>query len=254
MQFELELALNSTAAIAAASYPLLRVMKVATLTEYTKADKPQSNVTLMIDWSMSSPESVPGLSGVCFFAGRDLHLSQPAATRRPLGLIDSCLGGSYIESWMTGRALARCPGANNTQTFPPAETSALWYSKIWPLLPLSIRAVLWDQGESNIDLPDLYKCELPVMLTDWREWWSSTARPKGPASPLDSFPFVYRQLHAYPRGSLHGAMRLAMAEAEDAVPGMAYYTSFDIGNMTSPWGNIHFPDKQEAGRRAALAM
>lgn len=255
MQFPLELALNASAAIQTATLPLLRILQVATPPEYVNASKPQNNATMSIRWSVATPENVPRFSGECFFAGRDMMLAVPEPDRRPLGMIESCLGGSYIESWMSGRALAKCPGSTDQPHFPPAQTTALWYSKIWPLLPLSIRAVLWDQGESNIFQPDLYQCELPTMVQDWRAWWRSKARPHGPALPsLDQFPFAYRQLHAYPSGGAHGPMRIGMAAVEHAAPHMGYYPTYDIGNMTSPWGNIHFPDKQEAGRRAALLL
>jgi sialate O-acetylesterase len=55
----------------------------------------------------SSPESVPGFSGVAYFFGRKLH----AETGVPVGLIARALGGTPVEWWTPVDKLRRVPFA-----------------------------------------------------------------------------------------------------------------------------------------------
>lgn len=140
-------------------------------------------------------------------------------------------------------------------------------------------------GEANANAPQAYICLLSSMITDWRQQWNAQSS-SGKLAP--NFPFVYRQLHAYPSGGylgtwlvlwevnsiiaqagadcistsfchcvpfyfLPGQMRLDMTAVLNT-PATAMFISYDLGCMNSSVGNIHFMNKQEAGRRAALAM
>jgi len=83
---------------AAAAFPLIRMFKE----ESPAADTPQH--VGQGRWLVCSPETVGGFSATLYFFGRELHRSLEA----PVGLINSSVGGTPIESWIdsaTQRAL-----------------------------------------------------------------------------------------------------------------------------------------------------
>ena len=89
-------------------------------------------------------------SAVCLLTAQALYDSMNGTV--PVGAVESCVSGTSVERWMP-------PGsANFTQPWLPAckkgAASAtcqgdLWESGMIPLLPMSFRAALWDQGEAD---------------------------------------------------------------------------------------------------------
>ena len=41
-----------------------------------------------------------------------------------------------------------------------------------PLVPYTIKGVIWYQGESNVGRADQYEKLFPAMIRDWREKWN----------------------------------------------------------------------------------
>src|SRR2546421_169256 len=52
-------------------------------------------------WSESNPETTPSFSAVAYYFGRDLQ----KALGVPVGLIETCWGGSPAEVWMSQKVL-----------------------------------------------------------------------------------------------------------------------------------------------------
>ncbi|MFZ5829618.1 MAG: sialate O-acetylesterase [Planctomycetota bacterium] len=76
--------------MAAAELPQMRQFKV----EGNPQDKPQDD--LRGAWAVCSPETVGTFSATAFFFGRELHKELGV----PVGLINSSVGGTPIESWI----------------------------------------------------------------------------------------------------------------------------------------------------------
>lgn len=84
---------------AAADAPLIRMFK-----ENSGAAKtPQTDA--QGSWSVCSPETVGNFSATLYFFGRTLH----EELNVPVGLINSSVGGTPIESWIAAEAQARSP-------------------------------------------------------------------------------------------------------------------------------------------------
>jgi sialate O-acetylesterase len=102
-QSNMELALNSASGgkeeIARSGNPQLRLFKVGR----KKANEPMNDV--QADWKDAGPESTAGFSAVAYYFGRDLQ----KALNVPVGLIDTCWGGSPVEVWMSERVLSSNP-------------------------------------------------------------------------------------------------------------------------------------------------
>jgi len=128
--------------------------------------------------------------------------------------------------------------------------STLYNAMIHPLVPYSIKGVIWYQGESNVHRAELYGQFLTSLISGWREAWNQ-----------GDFPFYYAQLANWenPRAKL----RKGSPNPVDNVPwatvcnqqrltlkvkntGMAVL--HDIGEAE----DIHPKNKIDVGKRLAL--
>ena len=64
-----------------------------------------------------------------------------------------------------------------------------------PLLPMTFKAAIWDQGEADAKRTSsgYYAREFPLMIHLWRKYFSAAHGPTTPPG-LPSFPFVYVEL------------------------------------------------------------
>jgi sialate O-acetylesterase len=128
----------------------------------------------------------------------------------------------------------------------PSTPSVLWNAMVAPLAGLPLAGVLWYQGESNVGRADEYRTLFPAMIRAWRTAWASPALP---------FLFVQLPNFANPAAGtapLGSGGWAGLREAQTAALHLqrtAMAVTLDIGES----GNIHPRNKQEVGRRLALA-
>lgn len=125
----------------------------------------------------------------------------------------------------------------------PNSPYSLFNGMIHPLVPYAIRGALWYQGESNVERAYEYRTLFPLMIRSWRRAWKQ-----------GDFPFYYVELANYmeqqdmPGEHKWAELREAQAMAL-RLPNTAVATAIDIGDAM----DIHPKNKQEVGRRLALA-
>jgi sialate O-acetylesterase len=124
----------------------------------------------------------------------------------------------------------------------PNRPTVLYNAMIYPLLPYGIQGAIWYQGESNAGRAAQYKELFPLMIRDWRRAWNR------------DFPFYFVQLANFmerktsPQASSWAELREAQLQTLNLKnTGMA--VAIDIGEAA----DIHPKNKQEVGRRLALA-
>jgi len=119
--------------------------------------------------------------------------------------------------------------------------SVLYNAMIAPLMPYSIRGVIWYQGESNAERPYQYRKLFPAMIKNWRDDWGQ-----------GDFPFYYVQIapFSYKNWSrpiytpeLREAQLMALS-----LPNTGMAVTMDIGDLN----DVHPRNKQDVGRRLAL--
>ena len=250
--------------IAAASFPNIRLFKVA----LKVAHYPQDDVKG--EWAQCAPESVPAFSAVGYFFARHLHQK----LNIPVGVIQTAWGGTPAEAWTSVTALAADPALLSVfsdwgkvtedyadqiarynlqlkrsekprQPNDPANhqwmPGGLYNAMIAPLTPYAIRGAIWYQGENNAGKKRsyVYRRLFPAMIQDWRNAWG-----------LGDFPFLFVQLANFGKNvptSQWPELREAQAMTlQLANTGMA--VTIDIGNPS----DIHPTNKQDVGRRLAL--
>ena len=114
MQLTVSMIYNATEEIAnAGNYPKVRIFTNARVA----SGKPvEESLSISLNWSVASPQSVGGpdwdyMSAVCWLYGRMIH---QALGGRPIGLLATSWGGTFIELWMPPKALLDCNTTNPT--------------------------------------------------------------------------------------------------------------------------------------------
>ena len=165
MEWDMTTINNSAAEIATADLPDIRLMEVALQTDNKLLDDVKR---LAQEWMVCTPAAVRQFSGVGFLFGREIHQE----TGRPIGLIQSAWGGSRIETWIPETALlANAYGSEVLRRNYSAvqhRPMICYNAMIHGLASLSLKGVIWYQGESNQDRPEEYR------ITPFRE---SDAKP-----------------------------------------------------------------------------
>jgi sialate O-acetylesterase len=112
---------------------------------------------------------------------------------------------------------------------------------IHPLVPYTMKGVIWYQGESNAGHAFQYRSDFPLLIHDWRAQWGT------------ELPFYFCQLAGYglkvqaPQDSQWAELREAQTMTL-AVPKTGEAVLIDLGEEKEP----HYRDKRDAGRRLAL--
>ncbi len=131
------------------------------------------------------------------------------------------------------------PWCISGKTFYPAE---LYNAMLMPLTAMTIKGVIWYQGENNGDRAAQYACLFPRMISDWRTLFRQPDMP---------FYFVqlanWRERKDVQPHSDWGYLRETQASALH-LPYTGMAVAIDIGEAD----NIHPANKQEVARRLSL--
>lgn len=236
MSMDVDKCINAEAEIASGDYPMLRCFTVKV--KYTV--EPLDDVEG--DWKVATPETVGSFTAAGYFFARELHKRLGV----PIGIIDSSLSGSGAIPWVRRAELAANPEfaplleqvESGVQHGAPKSTPiCLYNAMIDPLTPYGVKGVIWYQGESDAHLAKRYRTLFPTLIQSWRNAWRNS-----------EMPFIWVQLANIdtnrPWAFLREAQTLTLA-----MPHTAMATAIDIGMAK----NIHPVNKQEVGRRLALA-
>lgn len=219
-------------------------------------------------WSVSGTGDCARMSAVGYWFGSQLagHLGDT-----PVGVIHASLGGSemaawfpeklmkkkypellgkswleskYVSEWVRGRArknLGAKPDANH-----PYAPGYLYDQGIKPWKHFPIAGVIWYQGESDAEIPDMKQngALLRDLITFWRSELTCGAKEK--------MPFIMVQL---PRINDATKLRASWPEframqddVAAALPAVYSVNTIDLGSTNS---DVHPPVKKEVGTRLA---
>ncbi|TWT79439.1 hypothetical protein CA13_08400 [Planctomycetes bacterium CA13] len=261
---------------AAAALPLIRMFK-----EVSKAEK-EPNLDASGEWLVCSPKTVGSFSATLFFFGRELHRELNV----PVGLINSSVGGTPIESWIAAESQRQHPQLRSTleptrAVAPTEEQLKANYAKAlqnWekrlakakaegkkaPKKPKDPLVTLARKGKAGQLFNGKISPLVPYAVRGalWYQGEANSHPGKGFAYqyqlPLlvsdwrarwgDEFPFAWVQLPNYNRpGEDWSLVQEAMLRTL-RLPKTGMAITVDIGEPT----NIHPKNKQEVGRRLSL--
>uniref|UniRef100_A0A3Q2NVG8 Sialic acid acetylesterase n=1 Tax=Fundulus heteroclitus TaxID=8078 RepID=A0A3Q2NVG8_FUNHE len=250
MYFNTSQIFNASEELALASkYPHVRPFMAA-----LKASKTEliDLIQVEIPWSVPTTSVVAEFSAVCWLFGRYMY----EKLKYPIGLVESCWGGTPVEAWSSPRALKRC-GLLHNEDNSMLNKTILWNAMIHPFLNMTIYGAIWYQGEANAEFNrDKYNCSFPAMINDWR---MAFHRGSGGQTAPD-FPFGFVQLSTNRNVSTDdGFPDIRWHQTADVgyVPNSRMENTFmavalDLPDKASPYGTIHPRDKQDVALRLTL--
>nr|XP_039256019.1 sialate O-acetylesterase-like [Styela clava] len=235
------------------------------------SDDPLYDISVIEEsWSIPSPETVGGkdwsyFSAVCWLFGKYLY----DELKIPIGLVASTWGGTPVEPWAPPEVFDVCNETSNDE-IPSAydndgftgywDNSKIWNAQIHPLINMTIKGVLWYQGESNEAYhTNSYQCVFPQMIKSWRKnWYEGTMMSTDP-----DFPFGFVQIGD--KTSTSGSFELIrwhQTADYGYVPNPEMENTFmavaiDLPDNDSPYASVHTRDKQDVAHRlvaGALAV
>src|SRR6185312_15363738 len=235
MEFSADWHLNNyQEEISNANHPEIRFFHIQKIT----APYPQQEVHGR--WEVCTPQTMHSFSAAGYFFGRSLNEN----LHQPVGLIESCWGGTPVGTWTPDEVFKR---NERLATSAAVITPTPW----WPVLPgiaynamiapitnFPIAGAIWYQGESNIPNADTYEETFSEMLHAWREIWKK------------DFPFYFVQIAPFNYGKGYGSAQVREAQLQTYrhVPNTGMVVVTDITGDTN---DIHPKDKQDVGKRLA---
>lgn len=205
------------------------------------SESPRKELGEFAGWQSADPGSVKDFSAIAYFFGK--HLQEILDV--PVGLIHTSWGGSLIEAWMSNESLSAIKNFDLKEVdlkrgnrFP----TVLFNAMINPLIPYTIKGIIWYQGEANVSQPKEYKLLFSGMVKDWRARWG-----------IGDFPFYYVQIAPYKYSSQNRTddsnnaafLREAQFECLDLIPNSGIAVTLDIGTENI----IHPPNKKDVADR-----
>jgi sialate O-acetylesterase len=256
--------------LAAANYPSIRLFHV----QFQHADYPQTD-TVATPWTAVTPESVNGFSAVAYFFGREVYQHEHI----PIGLIESDIGGSPAEAWMSMDSLTADPALfgvfqnwaavtdkeylRRRKEIVTADTdrakgvdaaiiageqhrdtifngpAQLWNAMIAPLTPFPIKGILFYHGVANANPEDRALAYKHLFETLILDW-----RKRWNEGDI---PFLYVQLQNHEAHEDLPRIREAQLQTLE-LPNTGMAVAVDIGDP-----KLYHPlDKQDVGHRLAL--
>ncbi len=212
-------------------------------------------------WQECSPESVKNFSAVAYFFGRKLYQQ----INIPIGLVVSAVPGAGTQAFVSRETLAQDTvlkrvyldpyqkiissqkSVDSIGLFPSVTKPTLIYNAmIYPLFNLSIKGMIYYQGESNItDKRENYMPLFTAMVAQLRNEFKQ-----------GDFPFYYTQIapnmeKTDDNETFNAAIFKETQEKFLSIKNTGMAVTMDVGEQH----NVHPRDKKPVGERlAAIAL
>jgi sialate O-acetylesterase len=231
---------NSTQEIKKAEHPAIRFIKIPFGVSAIPLDSVGGK------WVASSSITAGDFSAAAYFFAVQLYKK----LRVPIGIIQSSIGGTPAEAWTSESHLRKIKdfnlqmdnqalGRKNPTKLDSNSPTVLFNAMINPLIPFSIKGIIWYQGESNVGRANQYKRLFPNLIEDWRNKW----RIELPFYYVQLAPNIYNAADQHEQGQkLRDAQNYGLKLRKTGM-----VSTLDIGYFKTS----HPPYKQQVGERLA---
>lgn len=199
-------------------------------------------------WYEAAPESVKEFSATAYYFGKMLNKTLGI----PVGLILSAWGGSSAEAWMSEDMLkafpnVRIPRSEEGIKDKNRTPTMLYNGMMQPLTGITLKGIIWYQGESNYNRAAMYPEMFSTLVAGWRKNMCSK----------DTIPFYFCQIAPYDYSLVtekghevinSAFLREAQLKASSMIPKSGMAVLLDAGLKSG----IHPTKKQIPGERLAL--
>jgi sialate O-acetylesterase len=186
MQFSMKDVTDSTAEIAAAKYPYLRLLDVQLNFSATPIENFNGR------WMECTPATATKFSAVGYYFGRELLQK----LKVPVGIVFSGIGASAAQAYVPQSVLAADSQLNRIYLEPYLSSPRskehidggfsfekvtrpflLYNAMIYPLRRMSIRGICWYQGEANRMERESYTRLTQTLIKSWRDMFGQGELP-----------------------------------------------------------------------------
>ncbi len=206
-------------------------------------------------WQTCRRGTAPGFSAVAYFFAKKLVDSFHV----PVGLVVSAIGGApaqaftpmaALEADPTLKAKYYTPYMNNPSAYVGVLIPSIIYNAmIYPCLNVSMRGMIWYQGEANGAEPDEYLLLIQTMLREWRKGFDQGDIPHYYVQVAPSY-WDVKVSNASLRRTIWDQfcyIRETQAKIRDQVTNSEMAVTLDVGDPD----DVHPAKKREVGQRLA---
>ena len=216
----------------------IRMCTVPRSTPFTELEDCQ------MQWLEHTPENVNTCSAVAYYFAKLLN----EVLEVPVGLVMPYFGGSPISAWMNRETIQmKFPDLDisfidkgEMPEVPSKKPVLLFNGMVAPIVPFTIKGLLWYQGCEDAGKNSRYRKMQKVYVEMMRELFQNP-----------DMPFYFAQLAPFnnrnPEGFEYAYLREAQMLSLNDIKNSGMVTTMDIGHPTC----IHPPKKKEVGERFA---
>ena len=158
---------NANMDILRSKNPNIRLFTVKRTSTFT----PQTDV--VGTWKEATPANVRDFSATAYYFGRLINEILDV----PVGLVVAAWGGSACEAWMTADWLKAFPDAKIPQSEADIKSknrtpTVLYNGMLHPLIGMTMKGVIWYQGEDNWNRAHTYADMFTTLINGWRAEWT----------------------------------------------------------------------------------
>lgn len=253
------------------------------IADWISAEAPRDDVPGK--WVVAAPDNIERCSAVAWYFGFALFQK----LNRPVGLIVSSVSGTPAQAWIPKTAFdatsvsgaiwkrhekalagytpeaekkaeeelaawtktpASSRGARPPGIYTPSNRAAptrLYNGMISGLGDYAIKGIIWFQADGNISFPEEYGELIQALIKAWRRQWNA------------ELPFYYVEMN-----DMHEAQQIPLEVKREAMarireqqnaalhlPKTGVVAAIDLGRVSNPIFDAHFPVKKPVGDRLA---
>lgn len=202
-----------------------------------------------LGWDAATGRPLVDFSAVGYYFAKDLY----ARLNVPIGMISAAVPGSRIEPWIQASKLEFEPKLKNGKILDKLSTDdgdagKFYDTMIQPLIPYTLKGMLWYQGESNCFLNEniRYAYKLKTLIESWRNDWKDK---KMPFYFVQIAPYNYSASKDRP---LTAEQLPEFWEAQKLALHLKNTNTIAITDLVDSIADLHPGYKWEVGRRLSL--
>jgi len=186
------------------------------------------------NWISAQPANAGEFSAVAYSFAKKIQQKLNV----PVGMVVSAWGGSSIEAWMDSISIIQQKDiVVSDSTKDNRKPGYLYNGMIAPLIGMSVKGIIWYQGEANVPNADTYERKFSNLIQSWRTNWK-----------IGPLPFYFVQIAPYNfKDYESGKLRDAQMRVVKTVANTGMAVTLDIGSCKT----LHPPKKREVGERLA---
>jgi hypothetical protein len=147
-----------------------------------------------------------------------------------------------MQAWTPDKVAEKCGRTNRNVEGSPSKDSVTWQGIAEPIVRMSLKAILFYQGESNFADYYWWTCALPGVFEEWRK-----------LAQFPELPIMMAELTPLFNGRPYGErFRLVQKQKSETIPNLYLIQALDLGDHDSPTGQLHPQKKKPLAHRFML--